>query len=231
MAECRLQRIVASASLHLGSVKIVTPDIINISVNRARGQLVGTASATFHLKEVTSEGLLGGTRVVLKILGQTVFTGVVKRVVVQPSLRCAGEVIVRIQAEDEMFKLQNRLITRRQKLAGLGVIAFISSVVHRTYTGWDDPSQLHDIANSNSPIDIISTTVNIREHKQLLQGGETNLAGNLHPIMKNSDPLVGGPKSGGGGTGGGLILHDHASLDLDGEKPGGGPSFGVFSVK
>ena len=224
---CGLNTTPASASIHLAGMVIKTPDIISISVSRTRGQIVGGASVSFHLTDANAQYLSTGSNIVIKIYTQPVFTGTIKRLIIQPSSRCSGELIIRIQAEDAMSKLNNKAFTRRQKLAGLGIMVLISSVVHRTYTGWDSPQMLHNISNSNSPIDIISHTINARDQTQFVNDGQMSVIGNLHPIMKVSDPIT---NAGGKAGTGGFILHDHSTLDISGPRAGG-PSVGVFGIK
>ena len=225
---CGLNTVPASASILIGGRKFATPEIISISVSRTRGQLVGTASATFHAKDISSQGIDAGDSVVIKFFGDTVFTGFIKRLNLGPSFRCDGELIIRLQAEDVLFRIDNRNFTRRQKLAGLGPIAMITSIYKRTYTGFDDPSQVHDISNTGSPVNYLTPTINMSEHSALMKNGETNVIGDLHPVTKLADkPDFGGAGSGGGGA---FILHDHTTLDLAGPHAGG-PAKSVFGVK
>lgn len=227
---CGLDTIPASASILISGRRFSTPEIISISVSRTRGQMVSSASATFHAKDIFSSGggITAGDSVVIKFFGDTVFTGFIKRLNVGPSFRCDGEIIVRIQAEDVLFRIDNRNFTRRQKLAGLGPIAFITSIYKRTYTGFDDPSQRHDVSNTSSPVDFLTPTINMSEQSVFIKGGETNVIGDLHPVTKLADkPDFGGA---GGGGGGSFFLHDHTTLDLTGPAAGG-PAKSVFGVK
>lgn len=221
---CGLQTRPASAYIRIGGIGIATPDIMNISISRSRGQLSSTASVSFLYS--SSEDSLTDTNILIKIDTVTVFTGYIKKLVINPSFRCAGEIIVRIQASDALSRIENQLITRRQKLAGLGPIAFITSVTRRTYAGWDDPALLHNIAATNSPVDAVVPGVNFREYDQFISGGENSTIGFNHPIVKNSDPMQNGGAAQGGG---GFILHSHETLNLD--QTGGGPSKAVFNSR
>lgn len=225
---CGLTTIPASATIIIGSRKFSTPEVISVSVNRTRGQLISAASATFHAPGIFSTGIDAGDSVVIKFFGETVFTGFIKRLNIGPSFRCDGELIIRIQAEDVLFRIDNKNFTRRQKLAGMGPIAFITSIYKRTYTGFDDPTQRHDISNTASPIEYLTPTLNMSEHTALIKGGETNVIGENHPVTKLADkPGIGGASSGGGGA---FILHDHTSLDLS-SPHAGGPARAVFGSK
>ena len=108
--------------------------------------------------------------IVIYLYNTVVFTGVVKSLGISPSLRCAGEIIVRAQGEDILYKLENRNITRRQKLSGLGPIAFISSLsTKRTSIGFDDPPSRYGIDSSNSPIEFITHSINPEEQTQMMK--------------------------------------------------------------
>lgn len=222
---CGLSTIKATASIQFGEVFIKTPDIINITVSRSRGNIIGTVQAQFHFNSTDISGETGSD-VVVKILEHTVFTGSIKRIDISPSFRCAGEQIVRIQAEDYLHKIVNRTITRRQKLPGLGPMAFISSIYKRTTVGFDTVRDAYDINQSSSPIDIFTHSMNFTEINQFTKVGENNLMGTLHPVTKVADIIK---DKGAGIGGGGFILHSHESLNLD--ESGGGPSRSVFGVK
>jgi hypothetical protein len=231
---CGFNVIPADATVTIAGKCYRTPNIISISVSRSRGSLVGSASASVHIGEESSgcSGSKGSATsgptgdVIIKFFGYPVFVGTMKRLSISPSYRCQGEFILRIQAEDAMSNLEGKVYTRRQKLPGLGPLGLITSVYKRTFTGFDNPAELHDISSSASPVKYFTNTVNIAEHTKLLKSGETNVMGDLHPVTKVADK----PQKGGGGTGGGIILHDHSSLSLTGPHSGG-PAYAVFSSK
>jgi len=224
---CDLTTIPASADILIGTKKYSTPDIISASVSRTRGQLVSSCSVSFHAKD--SREINAGDVIIVKFFGESVFTGYIKRLNYGPSFRCDGEIILRIQAEDALFRIENRNFTRRQKLAGLGPIAFITSIYRRTYTGFDSPEQTHDVGATGSPVTYLTPTFNMREQFNLIGGAPTNVSGDNHPTTKLADrPGLGGASAGGGG--GGFILHDHTTLDTSGPHAGG-PAFSVFGVK
>lgn len=223
-----------------------TPYVLRCNVNRSRGE-VAKASITFRVPEkskfftdnsagskveiffdgAVSEPGQPGTGSVSS-WGIKAFTGYIKRVNVNPSTVCAGEIIVTISAEDELFKLRNRRITRRRKQSPLPPIAFITSVHKRTHLAFDDPESKHDIDSSSSPIHIISWTFNIAEWDMFVKVGIENTKGPNHPLTAKNDPR--NTQRSGGIGGGAFILHDHTSLDLTGPKAGG-PSAAVFGIK
>jgi len=225
---CGLTTVPASGLIRIGDIRVGTPDLKSISVSRTRGQLVSSCSVSFIFNGEFSAP--AGAPIAVFLYDQSVWVGVVKRLSISPSLRCAGSVLVKIQAEDILHKLENRSITRRQKLAGLGPMAFITSVHKRTSPGFDDPPSRHNIFNSASEVGYLTHTINFREHTQFGIGNE-NTTGSLHPWTKIADPINNAGQSlGAGGGGSGFILHDHSSLDISGPHAGG-PSYSVFGVK
>lgn len=203
-----------------GTIKIKQPNVINITVSRTRGQLVGTANGSFHYKASESGSMTGvaGSGVQLSINGNLVFTGTIKRIDISPDFRCAGDLIIKFSAEDYMHRLQGRNFTRRQKHAGLGVIAFITGLYKRISVGFDSPADLYNIERSASPVEFLSPNGNIADWTQFLKGGETNTIGLNHPVTRIADQF----SSGGGG---GMTIHDHSSLAQM------GPSVATFGTK
>jgi len=204
---CGLNTIKANANVFIGDISVSTPDIIAINISKIRGNLTSTAQVQFHLAPGKSGGG-AGDGIIVSILGQKAFTGMVKRIDVSPSFRCAGEKIVRIQAEDCMSKIMGRHYTRRQKHPGLGPIAFISSIYKRVTVGFDPPRNPQDLDGGQSPAEVFTHSLNFMDLNQFIHAGETNMAGSLHPVTKASDL----PYQGGSTGGSGFILHDHSSL-------------------
>jgi hypothetical protein len=222
---CGLKTVKASATVKVGSITISTPHIQSISVNKTRGQLVSTASVSF-LIQGGFQDIGAGAPMAIYFYSTVVWVGFAKRINIAPSPTCAGEMLIRIQGEDVLFRLENKNYTRRQKLAGLGPLAMISSLYKRTFVGFDDPPSRHDISTGSSPFDVFTHTVNIREQTMFATGYD-NVSGQLHPVTKVSDIITNhGTQAGGGG----FILHDHTSLDLTGDHAGG-PARSVFSIK
>ena len=220
---CNLETIPAKATISAGGTTVTTPHIINITISRVRGQLVGTASMQYYSNSGVG-GAGAGAGLTIEINGGLAFTGSIRRIDTSPSYRCAGEIIVRIQAEDYLHRLVNKNITRRQKNSGLGPICFISSIYKRVTVGFDAIRDRHDISSTSSPVDVFTPTMNFADMLQFIRSGDNNTLGGLHPITKNGDWFDNNKASGGGG---GMILHDHSSLNLGGPHAGG-PSKAVF---
>lgn len=226
----KLQTIQANATIVLSNFSISTPDILNINVTRTRGQAVNSASVAFTFKGELILKALDNSKhfpLVIFFYGNPIFTGIAKRLSISPSARCADEIIVRVQGEDILYKLENRNFTRRQKLPGLGPICFISSLSNRrTSLGFDDPPSRFGIDSGASPIEYMTHSINPAE--QINMKSDTNsILGPGHPITKLADPIQ-NSNAGTGGIGG-FIIHDHSSMSLD--EHGGGPAVGVFGIK
>lgn len=219
----------ADAKVYIGTKVIETPYIVSINVTRSRGNPASSANVQVIYNQ-DHLGSVGSSPASLRIWvdGDYYFTGYIKKFTVSPSFRVAKEYILRIQAEDEMFRLINKRYTRRQKQNGIGPIAFITSIYKRTELGFDDPTQRFDIERQGSVIETITNSFNTVEHNKFLKGGEVNTFANLHPVTKVADPLIYKDTSGGAGS---IGLHDHTSLDSASSPHGGGPAFAVFGTR
>lgn len=217
----------AECTIKMGGIDIKTPYIIGAFINKTRGNLTTTAQGSFRIPDGKKFQAVG-TNIYVYFWNTLVFTGTVKRIDVSPSFQCAGELIVRFQAEDFMNRIEGRAITRRQKHSGLGPMAFIAGHTPRTTVGFDSIRNLHDISHTASPVNIFTHTVNMAEMTQFIKGGEQNTLGSLHPLTKVADILANGGKALAGG--GSFILHDHSSLSLTGPHAGG-PAVATYSIK
>jgi hypothetical protein len=212
----------ANCDASVGGYLVETPDIINANVTRTRGNPVTSAAITFHYKGKFS--VPTGAGLIIRFYKTVVFTGFIKSFSVSPSFRCAGDTIIKIQGEDILFKLQNQNITRRQKLTGLGIIAFITGVQRKVDLGFDDPDGLnrYAVSHSSSPTEIMTPTTNTRAQDQWLGSWDSPMGPN-HPITKIADPIPESP--GRGGSEAGLIIHDHSDMENL------GPAVAVFGTK
>jgi hypothetical protein len=207
-----------------------------VNVTRTRGEIVGKASFAFKWDGSGSGSVSGNAPVIIKFgggsssggssSGTTIFSGFAKRIMTTPTGECANEVIIRVQAEDIMHKIINKRINRRQKQQGLGPIAFITSIHKRPDIGFDDPNMLYALSGGSSPMELDAPTMLEFRLRQLLNG-EQNSYSWLHTVQKLADhTMISTP----GGAGGGMGLHDHSTLDLNGPHAGG-PAKAVYGVK
>jgi len=230
MANCNVNYYQAHATVVAGSLSASTPFVHSCSVNRTRGALTAKASASFTVGAgEASKAFQTGGGSVFKILihGTVVFTGIIRKITVTPSLKCQGGLIVNVQGEDVLYLLNNRRITRRQLSSPLAPTAFITSIYEHVNQGFDNPYTRHDISRTGSSITTVANTDNIAELTQFIKNGGANTQGSQHPLTKVAEPITSG-RAATAGTG--FILHDHSSLDLTGPHAGG-PAVAVFGVK
>jgi hypothetical protein len=223
-----LEKHIADIKIKLGSYEVETPYVVSVSVTRSRGNPVSSAAVQFIYKGNVAAITNNSKKLQILVLdmNQTYFVGTVKKITVAPSFRVGQEYVIRIQAEDAMYKIVNKRFTRRQKSAGIGPVAIITNLYKRPDLGFDDPTQRHNIEREGSIIEAIVNDFNVANMTQFLKSGQDNTLGDLHPITKVADKLT-SPST--GGTGGGFILHQHASMSLD--SMGGGPALSVFGVR
>lgn len=215
----------AEAVVVIGGKSFSTPNILSINVTRSRGEVSSKASVSFYTGNFPNSGGGSDTGVSIRIQGVNVFTGYLRKYSVSPSFRWAGELIVRVSAEDIMYKLLNKKIVRRQKIEGLGPMAFITGLQKRTYPGFDNPAMKFDVDKGNSPVGMLTPGFHEPLNQMLREASYS--FGPTHHVTKNADPLRN--FTGGGGQGG-LTLHDHSTLDTTGPHAGGGAK-AVFGVK
>lgn len=221
------QIITAQARVVIGSLSISTPHVQSITVSGERGTPQRKASCSVRVEQTDIGRVSQGDICFITFFGNAVFTGVVRRVQAVPTNRCAGEFFLNIQAEDRLYLLENRKITRRQKLEGLGPIAIISSKVDRPDRGFDRPSgginrAQHSFFGGPDGFQTRGETTNPRELSSLMDGEASPSTGTNHPVTRASRLLTENRGSSGGGAAG---IHDHSDLvNL-------GPAFAVYGTK
>jgi len=217
----------AQAEVRVGSLTVSTPFIQNISVSRQRGNPKSTASCSLRINESEVQAAGPGDAVYILFHSQLIFTGRVRRIQATPTNICAGEMFLSIQAEDPMFQLEGRKVTRRQKREGLGQLAIISSKVDQPDRGFDDApeaggSSPHSLTGSDSGFEVSGETTNPRELRHIIGSGPGGTYGENHSVTKASRRLS---ETRGAGVGGGAGLHDHSDI------PNLGPAHAVYGSK
>ena len=98
-------------------LSISTPYILSFNVNKNRGQ-PGTFSASIKVSVSDIENMQGKLNITAgrKDNENKIFTGYIKNVVPSPCWDDPAFFIVNLSGVDELFKLENRKITRRQIL-------------------------------------------------------------------------------------------------------------------
>ena len=119
------------AKVIFGGTTIETPYIRSFSVNRARGQLSATFSASLRVPAGTS--IDGISSEVVISAGRdsptnTIFTGYVHNITISPSREDSSFVIVDISGQDAMHRLQGQRYTRRISAIALSRFGAITAV-------------------------------------------------------------------------------------------------------
>jgi len=217
----------AQAEVRVGSLRVSTPFVQNVSVSRQRGTPKSVASCTLRIDEDDVGSAGPGDAIYILFHSQLIFTGRVKRIQASPTNICAGEMFLSVQAEDPMFQLEGRKVTRRQKREGLGQLAIISSKVDQPDRGFDTPPERggnpdHSITGDPNGFQTPGETTNPRELKYIMGSGPSGTYGENHSVTKASRRLS---ETRGAGTGGGAGLHDHSDIaNL-------GPAHAVYGTK
>lgn len=220
--------ITAQARVVIGNISISTPNVQAITVSRQRGTPQSKASCSVRIDQSDISSVSQGDICFITFFGNAVFTGVVRRVQAVPTNRCAGEYFLNIQAEDKLYLLENRKITRRQKLEGLGPMAIISSKKDTPERGFDTtPGGINRTEHSNfgSPqgFQTRGSSLNPREITSIIgSGASSSPAGENHPVTRTSRRLSENRGTPGGGAAG---IHDHSDLTNL------GPAFAVYGTK
>ena len=117
MASIERQRI--RAIITIGGVSIVTPDVVSFNVNRARGQMCSTFSASVKIGVaiLTSSIDTVGETITIKagVLGneKLIFTGIIYKCTINPVRTDASKVALSISGKDMLSVLEGKKISRR----------------------------------------------------------------------------------------------------------------------
>ena len=202
----------------MSGVTIRTPYVKSFSVDKTRGRLSTTFSASVEI--LASSAFVAGSDIVIsagqKGNEQKIFTGMVKSVTTQPSFDKAGYFILSMSGVDKLGDLEGKTFSRRIKSDGFN--SFVSI--------------------DNGPKNRPSRGVSIDKR---VWGGKHTVTSST-PLMNNSEhskltkmPKRGGHKHGKYGRAGNLDdyrqggegsldVHDHTTMSK------GGPAFGVYAA-
>ena len=222
----------AHARVKIASLSVSTPFVQSVTVSLERGTPQRRASCSLRVNEDDVAGINSssaqGSKIEIWFHGTKIFDGVVRRIQIVPTNVCAGEFFMNVQAEDRLYLLENRKMTRRQKLEGLGPFAIISSKVDQPERGFDTPPELGGTANHSffgRPLPSRQgnvKTLNPRELTNIIESHPGGTSGENHPVTKASRRLSENRGAVGGGA---LGIHDHSDLaNL-------GPAHAVYGTK
>ena len=125
------------AVIQIGDKEFVTPDIKSFNVTRSRSSLAATFSASIEVP--ITQKFATGTQVVIKAGTegdlQTIFTGSVRSVTVNPAFEKATSYIITLSGADKFQELEGKNISRRQRTRAAQTFAAITSVTKRPQRG------------------------------------------------------------------------------------------------
>jgi hypothetical protein len=104
------------AQVEIGGLIVRTPDVVSFNVRRARGQMVGTFSASVKVDYNDTSGVIGSKIVIRAGLEgslKTIFTGRVFRSTINPVRSDASKVMLNLSGKDVMADMEGQKINRR----------------------------------------------------------------------------------------------------------------------
>ncbi len=125
------------AEIQIGDKTFVTPDIKSFNVTRSRSSLAATFSASIEVP--ITQKFATGTQIVIRAGTegnlQTIFTGSVRSVTVNPAFERATSYIITLSGADKFQELEGKNISRRQRTRAAQTFAAITSVTKRPQRG------------------------------------------------------------------------------------------------
>lgn len=156
------------AEISFGNLIFETPDVKSFSVSRSRGQLAATFSASIEVPATTVFPLDQDVVIRAGIEGDldTIFTGVVKSVTVNPSFERATTYIVNMSGADRLQELEGKTISRRQRARAASTFAAITGVSSkRPQKGISTEKR----KQSGGGTKFVNPDTNMREHSKIVR--------------------------------------------------------------
>ncbi len=125
------------AEITIGDKTFVTPDIKSFNVTRSRSQLAATFSASIEVP--VTQKFATGEQVVIRAgtegNEQTIFTGSVRSVTVNPAFEKATSFVINLSGADKFQELEGKNISRRQRTRAAQTFAAITQVTKKPQKG------------------------------------------------------------------------------------------------
>jgi len=125
------------AEITIGDKTFVTPDIKSFNVTRSRSQLASTFSVSVEVP--LTQKFATGEQVVIRAgtegNEQTIFTGSVRSVTVNPAFEKASSFVVNLSGADKFQELEGKNISRRQRTRAAQTFAAITQVTKKPQKG------------------------------------------------------------------------------------------------
>lgn len=125
------------ATIQIGDKIFATPDIKSFNVSRSRSAIAATFSASIEVP--VTQQFATGQQIVIKAgtegNEQTIFTGLVRSVTVNPAFERATSYIVNLSGADRFQELEGKNISRRQRTRAAQAFAAITQVTAKPQKG------------------------------------------------------------------------------------------------
>lgn len=156
------------AEMTIGDKIFETPDIKSFNVSKSRSSLAGTFSASIEVP--VTQRFATGEQVVIRAGTegnlQTIFTGEVRSVTVNPAFERADSYVVNLAGADRFSRLEGKNISRRQRTRPAQTFAAITQVSPKPQKGISLDKRIGGGGGASS---ITSPDTNIRENSKLVK--------------------------------------------------------------
>ncbi len=156
------------AEISFGSLTFETPDVKSFSVNRSRSQLAATFSASIEVPATTIFPVDQDVVIKAGVVGniQTIFTGKVLNITVNPSFERASTYVVNMSGSDRLQELDGKTLSRRQRARAASTFAAITGVSSkRPQKGISTEKR----KQSGGGVKFVNPDTNIREHSKVVR--------------------------------------------------------------
>ena len=156
------------AEITIGDKTFETPDIKSFSISRARSQLAATFSASLQVP--VTQRFATGEQVVIRAGTegnlQTIFTGEVRTVTVNPAFERADSYVINLAGSDRFSRLEGRNISRRQRTRPAQTFAAITQVTAKPQKGISLDKRIGGGGGSSR---ITAAGTNLRENSKVVK--------------------------------------------------------------
>lgn len=207
------------AKIVLSGYTVETPYVKSYSIERGRGKLVATFSASVEVP-VTATFVAGSNLEIWAGLKDNLtkrFTGEIRTITTQPHFSKAGYFVINMSGVDAMGVLENKTFSRRLRSDGFSLwVSIDSGPTNRPTRG---VSIDKTIRNGSHQVTSSSPKLTSTEHSKLIKMPKRGQ--NKHGPYKRADGLGSGETDGSKGN---LTIHDHTTMEK------GGPAWGTYSA-
>jgi hypothetical protein len=156
------------AEITVGDKTFVTPDIKSFNVTRSRSQLAATFSASIEVP--VTQKFATGEQVVIRAgtegNEQTIFTGSVRSVTVNPAFEKAVSYVINLSGADKFQELEGKNISRRQRTRAAQTFAAITQVTPKPQKGISLDKRIGGSGGSQSTT---AEDTNLPEHSKVVK--------------------------------------------------------------